>query len=154
MGVTEAARNGMGAKTALRIWGEIVQRNQGIYPQGWGWPSMSIEGRLKAYGPQGAKEGTALAVDSNGDPVLTRPEEAVDRLHSDLAIAAWVAGILKDASPPHRIYATLNYVKGWCWADIAERLETDHDGVEAMNEAIKARVRRALRALLPVVQAA
>ena len=158
MSIHEAARNGMGARRALEIWGEVVMRHTQTLPESFGWPSMGIEKRLMVYG-HGAKESTAITVDNKGYPVLTAPEAAVDGLQSDRAVAHWVASILAGASAQHRIFARLQYVNGKCWADIAQQMSGTDEAinvaaVEAMYRAVKARIQRALSVLRQDLQAA
>lgn len=148
MSIAEAVRSGISAKRCLEIWGDVIMRHKQALPPEFGWPSMSIEKRLMAYG-HGAKESTALTVDSRGDPVLTRPEAAVDGLLSDRAIAEWVGAILRDAKPAHYVYARLRWVQGKCWADIAEQMNGIEKpisvrDVECMHEAVTMRIKRAL----------
>lgn len=150
MSITAAVHNGMSARTALRIWGEVLAREKRLIPEGWGWPGASIEARLMKY-----RAGTT---EPGCRPFLTSPEAAVDRLNSDMAIAEWVAAILRDAPPKSRITARLYWANNKAWAVIAEQLSGDEPttarDVELMCNAVIERVRRAMKKIPIQMEAA
>lgn len=143
MTMASIAVEGIGPTTCLRIWGEMRCRSRRMLPEGWGWPGATIEWRLREYG-HGAKE-PGRSTD------LTAPEQAVEDLHNDNTIAHWTVGVLSECTPAQRIAAHLRYVNGKCYADIAEQMSEDapttHEDVERMLDAVKVRMRRALRHL-------
>lgn len=132
MGIAAAVQAGIGTKAALSVWGAVVER-RGLYPEGFGWPSVSVEWRAMKGGSRSS--GTSL----------TGPEQAVENLEEDRAIAQWVHSILEKAPETHRQYALLRHARGKTWEAIAEALQLKKDSVQAMDVAVRMRIGRALK---------
>lgn len=143
MSMITIAHNGISAKVCLRIWGDVRSRTPRIFPDGFGWPSNSIE-YLREPGAQ---------------PFLTAPERATERLRFEQTVASWVSGILRDMDDKTRIIAHLYFVTGKCWSEIANQMSdtepTTVDEVELAYRRITQRIRRGLDSLTaPVLKLA
>jgi hypothetical protein len=136
------ARDGkLKAKHCLKIWGE-AKRGQLVEPDAWGWPSSTIEARLREQG-HGAKEAGAK-------PEMTAPEAAVDRLNRSMTIAHWTNCILRDLPYKTRVVAFHYWRDGLCWADISASMSEVEDTPVTEVEAHYRRILRAVKEGLSV----